>query len=94
MSALAAEDGVYDGQATITIGTADHTARVRLIGHIDPIDGRYHWRGMVFASLPDDSWAKQPVSVTIDRTTTARITERTPWGTYSVAGVGAPPFAL
>ena len=37
----------------------------------------------------------QPVSLTVgDRTASARITERTPWGSYSVAGVGAPPFTV
>jgi hypothetical protein len=29
-----------------------------------------------------------------DRSATARITETTPQGTHSIAGVGAPPFAL
>ena len=38
---------------------------------------------------------QQPVSLTVgDRTASARITERTPWGSYSVAGVGAPPFTV
>ena len=35
------------------------------------------------------------MSLTVgDRTASARITERTPWGSYSVAGVGAPPFTV
>jgi hypothetical protein len=29
-----------------------------------------------------------------DRNAEARITEQTPWGSHSIAGVGAPPFAL
>jgi hypothetical protein len=29
-----------------------------------------------------------------DRSVSARITEETPQGTYSIAGVGTPPFAL
>jgi hypothetical protein len=29
-----------------------------------------------------------------DRRVSARITEETPQGTYSIAGVGAPPFTL
>jgi hypothetical protein len=29
-----------------------------------------------------------------ERSASARITEQTPQGTHSIAGVGAPPFAL
>ncbi|MGZ5397537.1 MAG: DUF4873 domain-containing protein, partial [Mycobacterium sp.] len=25
-----------------------------LAGHVDPIDGRYHWQGTVFDELPTD----------------------------------------
>ena len=65
------------------------------LGHVDPIDGRYHWQGTVFDTLPEG--AKLPQQVTLstgDDHAEARITERPPQGGYSVAGVGAPPFAL
>ena len=90
-SHIGVEDEVYDGPATIRIGDDEHAVRVRLTGHLDPIDGRYHWQGTVFGALP----GAQRVILTIgERTAEARITEQTPWGSYSVAGVGAPPFAL
>src|ERR1700694_1950666 len=95
-SATGLEDQVYDGLATIHIGDDHRGTRVRLTGHLDPIDGRYHWQGTVFDVLGDDV-PKGSLSVRItvgDRTTQARITERTPWGSYSIGGVGAPPFAL
>jgi hypothetical protein len=86
------DDEVYDGQAIIDIGDGGRDARVRLTGHVDPIDGRYHWQGMVFADLPDVK-LPQPVTVTADgRTAAARVVERTPQGGYSVVGVGSPPF--
>lgn len=89
-----AGDSVYDGPATLRIAETDHPVRVRLTGHLDPIDGRYHWRGTVFESIPDDVLKKPRVSLTIaDHTAEARITERTAWGTYSITGEGAPPFA-
>ena len=44
---------IYDGAATLTIGDATHPVRVRLTGHIDPIDGHYHWQGTVFSPLSD-----------------------------------------
>jgi hypothetical protein len=85
------EDEVYDGPAVVHVGQQAHYTRVRLTGHLEPIDGRYHWQGMVFGDLPG---AKQSMTVTVgDHTAEARIIERTPQGGYSVAGVGIPPFA-
>ena len=93
-SRVSIEDKVYDGPATVHIGGDNRDVRVRLTGHLDPIDGRYHWQGMVFDALPDDD-PPQRVRLTVgDRTADARVAERTPWGTYSVVGVGEPPFAL
>jgi hypothetical protein len=86
-------DDVYDGPAILRVADGGHPVRVRLIGHLDPVDGRYHWRGTVFDAVPDDVLKTPRVSLTIgDRTVAARLTERTPWGTYSVSGEGAPPF--
>jgi cation diffusion facilitator CzcD-associated flavoprotein CzcO len=101
LSATASEDDrTYDGAATLTIAGARHPVRVRLSGHLDPIDGRYHWQGMVFGSesepLPDEV-LKQARATTLtvdDRSAPARIVEQTPWGTHSIAGIGAPPYAL
>ncbi len=89
---------IYDGAATLTIAGTGHPVRVRLAGHIDPIDGHYHWQGTVFTSLaqplPDDA-LKQARAATLtvgERSAPARIVEQTPWGTHGVAGVGAPPY--
>ncbi|BBY82042.1 hypothetical protein MPUL_32000 [Mycolicibacterium pulveris] len=87
---------VYDGPATIRVNDAVHGARVRLTGHLDPIDGRYHWRGMVFDCHIDATLRlPQQVSVSIgDRTSNGQLTETTPWGTHGVSGVGVPPYAV
>ena len=87
---------VYDGPANIKIGGDSYPVRVRLTGHLEPIDGRYHWQGTVFGPLPDVLQKRSAqVEVNIgERTAPGRITERMPWGTHSVAGVGAPPFPL
>lgn len=100
LSASAPErDDTYDGAATLEVAGARHPVRVRLTGHLDPIDGRYHWQGTVFASpsqpLPDEALG-QARTATLSvglRSAAARIVERTPWGTHSVAGVGTPPYA-
>ena len=90
----------YDGAATLTIAGIEHPVRVRLAGHLDPIDGHYHWQGTVFGPssrpLPDEA-LKQARTATLTvgaRSAPARIVEQTPWGTHTVAGVGAPPYAL
>ena len=91
-SNASARDDVYDGPATLHAAGTDHRVRVRLTGHLDPIDGRYHWRGTV---LDIDEVASGPATLTIEsRTVDARITERTAQGTFSIAGVGTPPFPL
>lgn len=87
-------DEVYDGPARIDGINGNRPVRVRLSGHLDPIDGRYHWRGTVFGELPGDVVKAALVSLAIgNRTAPARIGERTPWG-HSITGTGAPPFAL
>ncbi len=90
----------YDGAATLEIAGAQHPVRVRLTGHLDPIDGRYHWRGTLFGSpsgpLSGDV-LKQSRTGTLtvgERSAPARVDEQTPWGTHSIVGVGAPPYAL
>jgi len=86
----------YDGAATLEIAGNRHPVRVRLTGHLNPIDGRYHWQGTVFGSPSGDD-VKQARTATLtvgQRSAPARIVERTPWGTHSVAGVGVPPYAL
>lgn len=95
-----AGDDTYSGAATLDIGGARHPVRVRLTGHLDPLDGRYHWQGTVFGSasgpLPEDIFKQSRTgTLTIgQRSAPARIVEQTPWGSHSVAGVGAPPYAL
>lgn len=95
-SSASVEAETYDGPATLTVGDTCCQVRVRLTGHVDPIDGQYHWQGTVFHHLPADVLnQRRTMTLTVGaRSAPARITERTPQGTHSVAGVGAPPFAL
>ncbi|WP_231996011.1 DUF4873 domain-containing protein [Mycobacterium sp. 852002-51163_SCH5372311] len=90
------DEQTYDGDATLTIADAAHPVRVRLRGHLDPIDGRYHWQGTVFSSIPENTLKRaRATTITVgERSVPARIVEQTPWGTHSIAGVGAPPYEL
>ena len=86
-------EDVYDGPAVLRVAETDHSVRARLTGHLDPNDGRYHWRGTIFGALPDDVLRQPRVTLAVgERAAGARLTERTPWGTHSVTGDGAPPF--
>ncbi|MUL85718.1 MULTISPECIES: diiron oxygenase [unclassified Mycolicibacterium] len=84
---------VYDGFAVLDNGDGDRRVHVRLAGHLDPIDGRFHWRGTILDA--PTSVAPGPVRISIGtRTVDARITERTSQGTHSISGIGEPPFDL
>jgi len=86
-------DEVYDGPAALRVGDDEQQVRVRLSGHLDPIDGRYHWQGTILDAPTE--LKPGPMTMTIgEQTAACRITERTQQGGYSVAGVGMPPYAL
>jgi cation diffusion facilitator CzcD-associated flavoprotein CzcO len=86
------DDG-YDGPATLSVGGAAEQVRVSLAGHIEPIDGQYHWQGTVLDPIPAEFARARAVRVTVgEHTATARVTEQTAQGSHSIAGVGAPPF--
>lgn len=84
-------DDLYDGPALVTVGGQSFLSRVRLTGHLDAIDGRYHWQGTVYEGLPAGRSAGMTLTID-DHTATARVVEQTPWGTHMIAGVGDPPF--
>ena len=84
-------DDLYDGPAKLVLGDTESAGRVRLIGHLDAVDGQYHWQGTVFAPLPEGARGMLTVDVE-GRVAQARIVEQTPWGTYMISGSGEPPF--
>jgi cation diffusion facilitator CzcD-associated flavoprotein CzcO len=96
VSPIGVYDDIYDGAATLTVAGTHRAVRVRLTGHVDPIDGQYHWQGTLFSQLSADALGSaRTVTLAVgERTVSARISEETPQGTYSIAGVGTPPFAL
>jgi hypothetical protein len=93
-SSIGMRDDMYAGPATLTLADTSQQVRVRLAGHVDPIDGQYHWQGTIFDELPTDlMMTARTVNLAVGgQCASARITEKTPQGTHSIAGVGAPPF--
>jgi hypothetical protein len=88
----------YSGPATLEIPGAELQVAVTLKGHIDPIDGRYHWYGRVHGSnpadLPEPGRARVQLTLPGRAPATATLRERDPWGDLRITGIGEPPFPL
>lgn len=84
---------IYDGAAVLTVKGDRCPVAARLTGHLDPIDGKYHWQGTVSGAPAELPIGSAQLSVE-DCCAPGRVVERTPWGSYAVAGVGPPPFRL
>lgn len=81
----------YDGPAQI----GETAVEVRLRGHFQPIDGRFHWYGRVAANPTLDQDHRAGATVTVQTphgTAEARLSDIDPWGRYRIAGLGKPPF--
>jgi hypothetical protein len=93
------EDGVVAGIAVFTIGDTDRTAPVRLSGHLEPLDGHYHWYGVVDdvevgAELKAAKKGTLVVSMAGAAPVPATAGDRTGWGTVRISGVGEPPYPI
>ncbi|BCI52246.1 hypothetical protein NIIDNTM18_15240 [Mycolicibacterium litorale] len=88
------ESGVFDGAAELDVAGVRCPVRVRLAGHLSPIDGQYHWQGLAYGA-PDDLQAGKRAELRIgNRSAAVRLVERIPSGQLMVSGVGAPPYEL
>ncbi|WP_197374084.1 DUF4873 domain-containing protein [Mycolicibacterium baixiangningiae] len=88
------ESGVFDGDAELDVAGVRCPVRVRLTGHLNPIDGRYHWQGLAYGA-PEDVQTGTPAQLWIEnRSAAVRLVERIPSGQLMVSGVGAPPYDL
>ncbi|EHB58732.1 hypothetical protein MycrhDRAFT_1168 [Mycolicibacterium rhodesiae JS60] len=94
MTAIVDESGVFDGAAELDVAGVVCEVRVRLAGHLSPIDGRYHWQGLAYGA-PDDLAAGHHAHLRIgNRSAAVRLVERIPSGQLMLSGVGAPPYDL
>jgi hypothetical protein len=81
----------YDGPARI--GSTEVTVRLR--GHFEPIDGRFHWWGRVGADAALDTEHAPGASVTLvtpHGEATGKLSDVDLWGRFRVSGIGRPPF--
>ncbi|MBT0566948.1 DUF4873 domain-containing protein [Williamsia sp. CHRR-6] len=93
--------GEYVGPATVTVtGRRPVQVPVQLVGHFDPIAGRYTWqgriRGLADVADPTDSPVTEGTAVRIQTphgAGDATMSAQDAFGGHVVRGVGAPPFA-
>jgi hypothetical protein len=92
------EDG-YRGPAHVELGDEVVDVAVTLAGHLEPLDGRYHWYGRITQHDAVDAAKRSGrtmVTVAIGDRAPAegRLAEHDAWGNVRVTGLGAPPFEL
>ena len=91
------DDEGYDGPAILHVGEETIDVQVVLGGHLEPLDGKYHWYGRVARHAAVDA-AKTAgvtgVGISIDGRESAegRLAEHDAWGNLRITGLGAPPF--
>jgi hypothetical protein len=93
------DDDGYEGPAQLRFDDRTIDVEVVLAGHLEPLDGKYHWYGRVVRHAAVDA-AKTAgvtgVGLSIDGRESAegRLAEHDAWGNMRITGLGAPPFAL
>ena len=86
----------YVGPAQLIADDDDELeVEIQLRGHVEPIDGRFHWYGRIATN--DEVTARHRSGATVAVRTphgvaAGRISDIDPWGRFRVTGLGAPPF--
>ena len=93
------EETGYDGSAVLLVGDQSFDVVVHLDGHLEPLDGLFHWYGRIEASAPvaaAKSGGATTGALVIGAGTPApvRLAEHDAWGHVQVTGTGAPPYPL
>jgi len=95
MAGLGDSDG-YQGTAVLEVGRSRFDVQVRLRGHFQPIDGRYHWYGRIDAHEGLDEMlgsARASGELTTPEGSAAcELSEPDPSRRYRVTGISTPPF--
>jgi cation diffusion facilitator CzcD-associated flavoprotein CzcO len=95
MAGLGDSDG-YEGTAVLEVDRSRFDVQVRLRGHFQPIDGRYHWYGRIDAHEGLDellgSGKATGVLTTAEGAAPCELSEPDPSRRYRVTGISTPPF--
>ena len=86
----------YEGSAVVEVGGSRFDVQVRLRGHFQPIDGRYHWYGRISTHEGLDgvlaSGKVTGVLTTAEGSAPCELSEPDPSRRYRVTGISTPPF--
>ena len=95
MAGLGDSDG-YEGTAVLEVDRSRFDVQVRLRGHFQPIDGRYHWYGRIDAHEGLDellgSGKARGVLTTAEGSAPCELSEPDPSHRYRITGISTPPF--
>jgi len=91
------DDG-YHGPALLEAGGDSFLLDVRLAGHFQPLDGRYHWYGRLQADEGVTALVGSGRADVVLHTPHGRVTgsigDVDLWNRYRIQGLGNPPFAV
>jgi hypothetical protein len=93
------EDSGYDGRATLLVGGEVLPVTVHLDGHLEPLDGRFHWYGRIdrtdgLTAAKDAGAATGELVIGSGPPAPVRLAEYDAWGHVQVNGTGTPPYPL
>ena len=93
------EESGYDGPAVLLAGDLALDVTVHLDGHLEPLDGRFHWYGRIersdgVAAVKDGGGTTARLVIAGGQPAELRLAEHDPWGHVQVSGTGAPPYPL
>ena len=93
------EETGYDGNAVLLVGDQAIDVVVHLDGHLEPLDGLFHWYGRIessaaVAAAKDGGATTGELVIGSGTAAAVRLAEYDPWGHVQVTGTGAPPYPL
>ncbi len=93
------EDTGYDGEATLIVDDQPIAVTVHLDGHLEPLDGLFHWYGRIerstaVAAVKDSGARTAALVIGAGEPAEVRLAEYDPWEHIQVNGTGRPPYPL
>lgn len=89
----------FSGEATLIVGDQALPVTVHLDGHLEPLDGRFHWYGRIersaaVAAVKDAGATAGTLSIGGATPAEVRLAEYDFWRHVQVKGTGAPPYPM
>lgn len=93
------EPSGYEGAAILHINGQAMEVAVHLDGHLEPLDGKYHWYGRIqrsaaLVAAKDGGATTGSLVIGAGAPAEVRLAEYDAWGHVQVSGIGAPPYGM